>query len=73
MCNHTEYFFVASYKWSWSAIKSSTGGVNRTQQKPTVTKEELDRQLDQYMASSKAALDLEIENYMKNAMEMEWL
>ncbi|CAB3233045.1 unnamed protein product [Arctia plantaginis] len=46
------------------------GGVNRTQQKP-ITKEELDRQLDQYMASSKAALDIELENYMKNAMEME--
>ncbi|XP_075984703.1 uncharacterized protein LOC142982194 [Anticarsia gemmatalis] len=43
---------------------------NQQQQKP-VTKEELDLQLDQYMAGSKAALDEELDNYMKNAMDLE--
>ena len=45
-------------------------GIER-QQKAVPTKEELDLQLDQYMASTKTALDKELECYMKNAMDME--
>ncbi|KAG6451344.1 chromatin target of PRMT1 protein [Manduca sexta] len=48
-----------------------TGGVPRNQQTKTVTKEELDAQLEQYMAGSKAALDKELDTYMKNAMDLE--
>lgn len=46
-------------------------GITRKDEKPQVTKEDLDRQLDQYMAGTKAALDLELDNYMKNVMEIE--
>ncbi|KAL0818688.1 hypothetical protein ABMA28_008034 [Loxostege sticticalis] len=48
------------------------GGILRNQTpKPVPTKEELDDQLDQYMAGSRAALDKELDTYMKNAMELE--
>ncbi|XP_063381845.1 chromatin target of PRMT1 protein-like [Cydia fagiglandana] len=47
------------------------GGISRQTPKPVPTKEELDLQLDQYMACTKSALDKELEVYMKNAMELE--
>ncbi|XP_063622362.1 chromatin target of PRMT1 protein-like [Cydia splendana] len=47
------------------------GGISRQTPKPVPTKEELDLQLDQYMAGTKSALDKELESYMKNAMELE--
>ncbi|XP_052750921.1 chromatin target of PRMT1 protein-like isoform X2 [Galleria mellonella] len=47
------------------------GAVRNQPQKPVPTKEELDAQLDQYMAGSKSALDKELEAYMKNAMDLE--
>lgn len=39
--------------------------------KKVPTKEELDAQLDQYMASTKSVLDKELDMYMKNAMEID--
>ncbi|KAI8437292.1 hypothetical protein MSG28_011664 [Choristoneura fumiferana] len=48
------------------------GGVVRNQApKPVPTKEELDHQLDLYMAGTKSALDAELDTYMKNAMDTE--
>ncbi|KAM3958909.1 uncharacterized protein ACR2FA_007085 [Aphomia sociella] len=48
------------------------GGILRNQEPKSVpTKEELDEQLDQYMAGTKSALDKELDTYMKNAMDLE--
>ncbi|XP_013147294.1 PREDICTED: chromatin target of PRMT1 protein-like [Papilio polytes] len=49
------------------------GGITRNQMnvKKVPTKEELDAQLDQYMASTKSVLDKELDMYMKNAMEID--
>ncbi|XP_063366333.1 chromatin target of PRMT1 protein-like [Cydia amplana] len=47
------------------------GGISRQTPKPVPTREELDLQLDQYMAGTKSALDKELDSYMKNAMELE--
>ncbi|XP_063538831.1 chromatin target of PRMT1 protein-like [Cydia strobilella] len=47
------------------------GGISRQTVKPVPTKEQLDLQLDQYMAGTKSALDKELDSYMKNAMELE--
>ncbi|XP_061725716.1 chromatin target of PRMT1 protein-like [Cydia pomonella] len=47
------------------------GGISRQTPKPAPTREELDLQLDQYMAGTKSALDKELDSYMKNAMELE--
>ncbi|CAG9793193.1 unnamed protein product [Diatraea saccharalis] len=40
-------------------------------QKPVPSKEELDLQLEQYMAGSRAALDQDLDDYMNHAMDME--
>lgn len=44
-------------------------GISRQAAKPVPSAEELDLQLDQYMAGSKSALDRELDNYMRTAME----
>ncbi|GBP80136.1 hypothetical protein EVAR_56005_1 [Eumeta japonica] len=51
------------------------GGILRNNsnnnKKEIPTKEELDEQLEQYMACTKSALDKDLDSYMKNAMEFE--
>ncbi|XP_013191030.1 chromatin target of PRMT1 protein [Amyelois transitella] len=54
------------------AARGRGNGIVRSQTpKPVPSKEELDAQLDQYMAGSKSALDKELEEYMKSAMELD--
>ncbi|XP_053615689.1 chromatin target of PRMT1 protein-like isoform X2 [Plodia interpunctella] len=49
------------------------GMVRSQTPKPVPSKEELDAQLDQYMSGSKTALDRELEEYMRSAVELEGL
>lgn len=41
--------------------------------KPVPTKEELDKQLDQYMSSCKSVLDKQLDEYRSQAMDFEQL
>lgn len=47
------------------------GNTQNQPMKPVPTKEQLDKELDEYMASSVWALDKELDTYMKEAVEIE--
>jgi hypothetical protein len=72
----TVTFFLASCNFFCrrnGRMRAGRGRGSRGRQMQAVpSKEELDLQLDQYMASTKSQLDRELDSYMNQAQEGAW-